>query len=178
MNRIGTRRWGFALSLIGITLTGCHAEYHGYDSGIDGTLWRQIASFEDPLSRELYEPSAHEPIGYLGSLLGQHWDGSRASAPGLTLGDGGVVLYDIASSRSVAELSVFITSGPRPSVPTDSGGFYAGPSQVFTCYRIEAKFSPIDAPSVNRVTFKKCPAPLVELVPEDAAFASGEVFDG
>ncbi|WP_277870376.1 MULTISPECIES: hypothetical protein [unclassified Cryobacterium] len=34
------RKWGALLVFSGIalSLTGCHTEYHGYDSGIDGTL--------------------------------------------------------------------------------------------------------------------------------------------
>ena len=175
-----TRRWG-ALSMfsgIALSLTGCHTEYNGYDSGIDGTLWRQIASLRDPLNRSLYQPSANEPVGYLDSLPGDRWSGSVASASDLDLRDGGVVLYDISSTDSAAELSVFIASGPRPDVPTDEGYRYNGPSQVFTCYRMEATFSRGVAPSVDRVTLDDCPAALVELMPEDAVFASGEVFDG
>ena len=174
------RKWGPPLVLVGIalTLTGCDTEYRGYDSGIDGTQWRQIASFEDPLSRSLFQPSANEPVGYLESLQGQRWNGSAASASDLDLREGGVVLYDVSSSDSGAELSVFIASGPRPDVPNDEGQHYNGPGQVFTCYRVDASFSPGTAPSVGRVTFDDCPAALVELVPEGSAFASGEVFDG
>jgi hypothetical protein len=174
------RKWGVALVSAGIALsfTGCNTEYHGYDSGIDGTLWRQIASFEDPLSLSLYQPSANEPVGYLDSLEGERWSGSVASASDLDLRKGGVVLYDISSTDSAAELSVFIASGPRPDDPTDEGQNYNGPSQVFTCYRMEADFSPGVEPSVGRVTFDACPTALVELLPEDAVFASGEVFDG
>lgn len=175
-----TRRWGALLVFSGITLslTGCHTEYIGYASGIDGTLWRQIASFEDPLSRSLYQPSVNESLGYLDSLPGDRWSGSAASTSDLNLRDGGVVLYDISSTDSAAEVSVFIGSGPRPDVLTDEGHLYNGPSQVFTCYRMEATFSRGEAPSVGRVTLNDCPAALVELMPEDAAFASGEVFDG
>ncbi|TFB59979.1 hypothetical protein [Cryobacterium sp. Sr3] len=89
-----------------------------------------------------------------------------------------MVLYDISSTDSAAEVSVFIASGPRPDVLTDDGQHYNGPSQVFTCYRVEAAFSSGAAPSVGRVTFDDCPAARVELMPEGAAFASGEVFDG
>lgn len=161
-----------------LALTGCHTEYRGYDSGIDGTLARQIASFEDPLSRSLYQPSVHEPIGYLASLQGQRWSGSAAATLDLDLREGGVVLYDISSSDSAAELSVFIASGPRPEVPTDGGQEYTGPSQVFTCYQVEATFSPDMGSSVGRVTFEDCPTALAKLMPDDAVFASGEVFDG
>jgi len=173
-------KWGalVVVSGIALSLTGCQTEYRGHDSGIDGTLWRQIASFEDPLSRSLYQPSVNDPVDYLDSLPGERWSGSVASTFDLDLREGGVVLYDISSSDSAAELSVFIASGPRPEVPTDGGRDYNGPSQVFTCYQVEAAFSLGVAASVGRVTFDDCPAALVELMPDGAVFASGEVFDG
>jgi hypothetical protein len=174
------RKWGALLVFAGIalSLTGCHTEYHGAESGIDGTLWRQIAAFEDPLSLSLYQSSATQPVGYLELLQGERWSGSVASATNLNLSEGGVVLYDISSTDSSAELSVFIASGPRPDVPTDDGRDYNGPAQVFTCYRVEVNFSPGVEPSAYPVTFDGCPATLVEVLPEGAAFASGEVFDG
>ena len=174
------RKWGALVVVAGIALllTGCQTEYRGPDSGIDGTLWRQITSFEDPLSRSLFQPSVNGPVDYLDSLPGERWSGSVASTFDLDLREGGVVLYDISSSDSAAELSVFIASGPRPDVPTDGGRDYNGPSQVFTCYQVEADFSPGVAASVGRVTFDDCPAALVELMPDGAVFASGEVFDG
>ena len=48
--------WGVPVVFTGIALalTSCDTEYHGNNSEIDGTLWRQIAAFEDPLSRSLY----------------------------------------------------------------------------------------------------------------------------
>ncbi len=125
-----------------------------------------------------YQPSVNEPGGYLDSLQGERWNGSVASTSDLDLRKGGVVLYDISSTDSAAKLSVFIAPGPRPDVPTDDGQHYNGPSQVFTCYRVEATFSSVVAPSVGRVTFDDCSAALVELMPEGAVFASGEVFDG
>jgi hypothetical protein len=174
------RKWGALLVIAGIalSLTGCHTEYHGADSGIDGTLWRQISAFEDPLSLSLYQSSAAQPVAYLESLQGERWSGSVASASNLDMAKGGVVLYDISSTESSAELSVFIASGPRPDILTDEGRDYNGPVQVFTCYRVEANFSPGVETSAYPVLFDGCPATLVELLPEGAAFASGEVFDG
>lgn len=166
------------LAALLIVLTGCRAEYRGHDSAIDGVLWRQIASFEDSLSRSLYQPSINEPAGYLDAIDGLRWNGSEATAAGLDLRKGGVVLYDISSNSSAAEFSVFIASGPRPDVVTDEGRKYTGPSTVFTCYGIEAEFQSGVEPSVDRVIFDDCPTSLVELLPGDAAFASGEVFDG
>lgn len=174
------RMWGAVVVVAGLALalTGCQTEYRGHGSEIDGTLWRQIASFEDPLSRSLYQPSVNDPVDYLDLLPGKRWSGSVAETFDLDLREGGVVLYDMSSSDSVAELSVFIASGPRPDIPTDGGRDYTGPSQVFTCYQVEAAFSTGVAASVGRVTFDGCPAVLVELLPDGAAFASGEVFDG
>jgi hypothetical protein len=145
---------------IALALTGCRTEYRGHDSGIDGTLWRLIASFEDPLSRSLYQPPVNETVNYLDSLQGERWSGSVASTFDLDLDlrEGGMVLYDISSSECVAEFSVCIASGPRPDVPTDGGRDYNGPSQVFTCYQVEAAFSPGVAASVGRVTLAEDPA--------------------
>ncbi|MFC9559604.1 hypothetical protein [Agromyces sp. NPDC056965] len=172
------RRPILLLAALPILLTGCRAEYHGHDSGIDGVLWRQIAAFEDPLSSGFYRPSAGDPAAYLAGLEVQRWDGLDASAPGLDLRNGGVVLYDVSSTDSAAEFSVFITSGPRADVVTDEGGKYTGPSTVYTCYGMETEFRSREQPSADRIIFDDCPPALVELLPEDAAFASGEVFDG
>ena len=168
------------MAALPLVLTGCRTEYHGHDSEIDGVLWRQIASFEDPLSRSLYRPAVNdnEPPAYLDAIEGLRWDGSEASAAGLDLRKGGVVLYETSSTDTAAELSVFIASGPRPDVATDEGLKHTGPSTVFTCYGIKAEFQPSVLPSVDRIIFDDCPAALVKLLPEDAAFASGEVFDG
>jgi hypothetical protein len=180
VTRTNERKWGapVVFTAIAIALTGCNTEYHGATSGSDGTLWRQIAAFEDPLSLSLYQSSATQPIEYLASLQGERWGGSVASTSNLDISEGGVVLYDISSTDSSADLSVYIASGPRPDVPTDDGRDYNGPAQVYTCYRVIAVFSPGVEPSAYPVTFDDCPAALVELSPAGAAFASGEVFDG
>lgn len=75
-------------------------------------------------------------------------------------------------------LSVFISSGPRTDGLTDEGHNYTGPSAVFTCYGINTHFRPGATPLVDRIIFDKCPTALVKTAPKDAAFASGEVFDG
>jgi hypothetical protein len=164
---------GALLVAVGL-LTGCSPiEYHGYDSGIDGTLWRQIASFEDPMN--FNESSTREPWTYLAELGGDRWNGSASTLP--DLGEGAIVVYDVSATESVAEFSVFISSGPRPDVLTDAGHEYSGPSQVYTCYGITADLG-AEVLMVERAIFTECPAPLVNELPEDAAFASGDVFDG
>lgn len=168
------------IAALPLVLTGCRTEYHGHDSEIDGVLWRQIAFIEDPLSRSLYRPALddNEPLAYMNAIEGLRWDGSEDSAAGLDLRKGGVVLYETSWTDTAAELSVFIASGPRPDVATDEGRAYTGPSTVFTCYGIKTDFQPRSLPSVDRIIFDDCPSALVKLLPEDAAFASGEVFDG
>ena len=168
------------MAALPLILTACRPEYHGFDSGIDGVLARQIASFEDPLSWSLFRPEIedNEPAAYLDAIDGQRWDGSEDSAADLDLRRGGVVLYDTTTTDTDFELSVFIASGPRPDVATDEGLKYRGPSTVFTCYGIKAQFQPMSLPSVDRTIFDDCPSALVELLPEDATFASAEVFDG
>lgn len=161
-----------------MALTGCATEYHGYDSGIDGVLARQIATFEDPLSEDLFQPAENGPAAYLDALDGMRWDGSASSAADLELDRGGIVLYDTAATDSSAKVAVFISSGPRPAVPTDENRTYTGPSQVYTCYTVEADFGSEPMPSPDRVMLDDCPPLLVDLLPDDAAFASADVFDG
>lgn len=163
-----------AVAVGAVTLSGCGpVEYSGHDSGIDGVLWRQIASFEDPM--EFSDTSPQDPSTYVSGLGGDRWDGSATSLPDLSTG--AIVLYDVETTASRATFSVFISSGPRPDVPTDDGRDYVGPSQVYTCYERERDFNP-EAQRSNRTVFTDCPAALVNLLPEDAAFASADVFDG
>lgn len=164
-----------ATAVVG-SLSGCRTEYRGHESGIDGVLWRQLASVEDPFSREVFDSLARSPIGYLDALDGARWSGTAAAAADLDLRNGGVVLYEISSTESMAEFSVFIASGPRPEVATDDGRQYSGPSAVFTCFGVRADPGP-DL-EVERTEFDECPAALVAQLPDDAAFAGIEVFDG
>lgn len=176
MTALGARRQALVAALLvgAASLSGCGPiEYHGYDSGIDGVLWRQIASFEDPVN--FYEPSTRVPTTYLAELGVDRWDGSLSALPDLS--DGAIVLYDVSTSASGAEFSVFISSGPRPDVPTDAGHDYAGPRLIYTCYGVAADLSSA-RPVVDRTIFTGCPPALVNLLPEDSAFASGDVFDG
>jgi hypothetical protein len=80
------------VGLLVIQLVGCTTEYHGYNSGIDGALWRQIAAFEDPLSRSLFSPQTDDPASYLAALEGARWDGSMSTAADIDVTSGGVVL--------------------------------------------------------------------------------------
>ncbi|MGD8167180.1 hypothetical protein ACEXOS_008140 [Herbiconiux sp. P16] len=178
------------------SVTACTTEYHGYDSGIDGVLWRQIASFEDPLSMSVYDPldetigilhtmipeqypaAVSDPAVYLAGVVGERWDGTAGSLPELGLEKGGAILYDVTSTESVAAFSTFIASGPRPNAPTDAGSTYTGPSEVYTCYSVEVDFRTDVPPRPIRTAFTECPGELVELLADDAAFASAEVFDG
>jgi hypothetical protein len=180
-------------------LAGCSAgptEYHGDDSGIDGVLWRQISSYEDPLDEGIYkpldeslryvytlvpnetEPPVNDPTVYLQGIQGPRWDGTSASAHALGLENGGVAIYAERAEGLTAEFSVFIASGPRPDVPTDNRSRYVGPSEVYTCYGITVQFDPVEMPTNSRDAFKECPPTLVGLLGSDAAFASAEVFDG
>jgi hypothetical protein len=174
VTRVSTVASAIAVSATTLILTGCGpTEYHGHESDIDGVLWRQIAAFEDPLSLELYQPRVDEPEPYLAALSGTRWDGRASSAADIDLHAGGVVLYDLSSTPSSAEVSVFIASGLRS--PVDDS---ASPSEVYTCYRVETEFAGGPMPSAGRVLLDSCPKPLVSLLPNDAAFVSGEVFDG
>ncbi|WP_107574236.1 hypothetical protein [Rathayibacter caricis] len=174
MERLRTIASATAVGAAVLLLSGCGpTRYEGYESGIDDVLARQIMAFEDPLSSQLHQPQVDEPEPYLAALSGMRWDGKASTASDLDLSAGGVVLYDISSTPFSTDVSVFIASGPRS--PDVDG---ASPSEVYTCYRVEAEFTRDPMPSTGRTLLDDCPEPLVALLPEDAAFASGDVFDG
>lgn len=174
MERLRTIASATAVGAAVLLLSGCGpTRYEGYESGIDDVLARQIMAFEDPLSSQLHQPQVDEPEPYLAALSGMRWDGKASTASDLDLSAGGVVLYDISSTPFSTDVSVFIASGPRS--PVVDG---ASPSEVYTCYRVEAEFTRDPMPSTGRALLDGCPEPLVALLPEDAAFASGDVFDG
>lgn len=184
------------LTAVAATLTGCTAEYHGYDSGIDDVLWRQIASFEDPLSAGIYDPLdetigiAHtlvpdeypapvdDPATYLAGIPAPRWNGSPDALPQLELRDGGAILYDVASVSRTASFSIFIASGPRALPATTNSHISHGPSEVYTCYQIDVDFDSELPPTADRTVLPACPPALVGQLARDAAFASAEVFDG
>jgi hypothetical protein len=178
-------------------LTGCATEYHGYDSGIDDVLWRQVAAFEDPLMSGIHAPldpviaALHEsrpreypapvtdPAQYLAGIEGARWDGEAASVAQLPIDDGGVVLYDITTGDRTAVFSVFIASGLGPGASAEGAGWFSAPAEVYTCYRMAVDLAAAhDEPSVARTEFSECPDALVSRLAESAAFASAEVFDG
>ena len=168
----------FSVGLVVLSLSACSTEYHGPYSDIDGVLWRQIAGFKDPLSSSLYQSSEDDPKALVDSLPGTPWDGTPESAERLNIADGGVVMYDVSSTGHEADFSVFISSGPRADQIEASETTYTGPSAVFTCYTLHV-YSTADATlSIDRVILDECPSALVDTMPDDAAFASGEVFDG
>jgi hypothetical protein len=166
------------LGLLVVSLAACSTEYHGYDSDIDGVLWRQVASFEDPFSLGIYQSREHDPTALIASLPGKKWDGTLESAERLDITEGGLVVYDESSSRDGADLSVFISSGPRPDQTQKRERTYSGPSAVFTCYSLHLHVEIGGTISKERVILDDCPDALVDKMPDDAAFASREVFDG
>lgn len=194
---IGSRfRYGVAAVAVVVSVTGCTTEYHGYDSGIDDALWRQIASFKDPLTPSIYgpleetigilhelDPAAYpaaidDPADYLAGIPVPRWDGTDASLAELDLADGGAVLYDESAVDGVAAFSIFVASGLRPGASRDGGGWFDGPSEVYTCYGFEVDFDAASPPFADRTTFDACPSELVELLAPDAAFADVDVFNG
>ena len=167
-----------SVGLIVLALSACSTEYHGPYSDIDDVLWRQIASFEDPFTSSLYQSSEDDPNALVDSLPGTSWDGTSESAERTNITDGGVVIYDVSSMSHETELSVFIASGPRADQLTGSENTYTGPSAVFTCYTLHVSANGGATLAINRVLLDECPSELVDTMPDDAAFASGEVFDG
>jgi hypothetical protein len=167
-----------AVALVVLVLGACSTEYHGPYSDIDGVLWRQVASFEDPFTSSVYQSWEDDPNALVESLPGTSWDGTSESAGRMNVADGGVVIYDVSSARHQADFSVFISSGLRAGQFMGAHETYTGPSAVFTCYKMHV-YSNADATlAIDRIILDRCPSALVEAMPDDAAFASGDVFDG
>jgi len=159
-------------------LSACSTEYHGPYSDIDGVLWKQIASFEATFSSSVYQSIEDDPNALVDSLPGTSWDGSSESAESMNIADGGVVVYDLSPSGREVAFSVFISSGPRAEQIEGRERPYTGPSAVFTCYTLHVVPNAGGTLSTGRVILDECPVALVDMMPDDAAFASGEVFDG
>ncbi|QHC69695.1 hypothetical protein [Rathayibacter sp. VKM Ac-2801] len=191
-----SRAWRAAAAVASIaSLSACATEYHGHDSGIDGRLWRQMAAVEDPLSASVHEsldetigilhgldPEAHpppleDPTTYLSGIAVPRWNGEAESVDPSIFADGGVVLYDEDVTDGEARFSLFLASGPIPG-EADDGGWFSGPSEVYTCYGLVVDFRAETPPGPERTAFEDCPAELVSVLRSDAAFASAEVFDG
>jgi hypothetical protein len=167
-----------AVALVVLASSACSTEYHGPYSDIDGVLWRQVAGFEDPFTDSVYQSRENDPNALVESLSGTSWDGTSESAERIHVADGGVVTYDVSSAAHEAAFSVFVSSGPRADQTAGRDETYTGPSAVFTCYRLHVYPYADATPAIDRIILDECPNALVEAMPDDAAFASGEVFDG
>jgi hypothetical protein len=165
-----------ALAAAVTALAGCRTEYRDSNSDIDDTLWRQVAAIEDPLWGEILGLRSAQDVS---GLNAGHWDGA-GDASGLHLEDGGAVLYDVGVDGSHLELSVFISSGPwHRDALTEPGFVYSGPSQVFTCFGFRGLIvSTGETWDWDRDIYESCPDELVAVMPDDAAFATDNVFDG
>lgn len=175
--RLGSSRV-LAAGLVALSLSACATEYHGPHSDIDSVLWMQVAGLEDPFLSGLHRAWEGDPQAFADSLPGARWDGTPDSVERLDIGDGGVVVYDVSPTRDGAEFSVFVSSGPRAEQIPGREKAYTGPSAVFTCSTVTVVAHADGTLSTRRTTLDGCPAPLVEALPDDAAFASAEVFDG
>jgi len=167
-----------SLGLIALALSACSTEYHGPYSDIDDVLWKQITTFEDNFSHSVARSFQDDPIALADSLLGASWDGTAESAERMNIADGGVVVYDLSSTGHEIVFSVFVSSGPRAEQIEGRERTYTGPSAVFTCYTLHVAPNAGGTSSTGRVILDECPVALVDMMPDDAAFASGEVFDG
>lgn len=166
---------------VGATLIGCRTEYRGAESGLDGVLWRQVASVEDPLMLALSNSLTPDADSFLEQLPATLWGGPAAPVPDLD--EPVAVVYDLErGDGGELTFSAFISSGRRVDVPTDAGGRYDGPDSVFTCSRWTVRFGAYAVESAERGAlgqhWEDCPAELVEAMPGDVAFAEPDVFGG
>lgn len=165
---------------LALSLTGCRTEYRGPDPDIDGVLWRQVASVEDPVMLALSRSLTPDPDTFLDELPAQIW--RDRSDPPPDLRKPVAVVYDLDRGVGALTFSVFFSSGRRADLPTDSGASYAGPDSVFTCSRWTVRFGEYAVASTERedlgAEWEDCPAALIEAMPGDVAFAEPGVFAG
>lgn len=182
--------WSVGIAVAGVValLAGCgtgqmtHYRADPYESGIDGTLWRLIASVADPVHAMLNPASSLTPTAesLFDALPATEWTGEPTQLPDLD--EAAAVVYDVRSVGDETEFSLFFSSGLRPDVPTDSGGEYSGPGSVFTCsgHRVRfGEYAIVEHETLFVATAPDdCPTELVDAMPGDVAFAELAVFSG
>ena len=171
-----------AIALLAL-LTACSPSmtvYRGVESGIDGVLWRQVASVEDPLSGRqgiTGGTSAQEYFSMMGIV---RWDDAASPVP--DLGQPVIVASDVVESDRRVTFAAFLSSGMRLDVPTDRGQPYSGPDSVFTCYVLTVTFGTYGVDHIERSSEsavpEDCPAELVAAMPGVTSYAEPGVFDG
>ena len=164
-----------ALVTIAAALAGCRTTYTGYESDIDGVLWRQVAMREDFFWRMVHDARSEDLL--IHDTRATVWDGASDAAD-LGIADSAVIIWDLEHTDHRYDFKLFISSGPRPDRPTDFGEVYRGPSEVFTCFGVTATFADGVFPEVERDVEVTCPEELIAQMPADAAFATDDVFDG
>lgn len=180
-----------ALAAIALALSSCQPDPQ--DSGVDGVLWRQVAEHLDPIKSFIYnghigyqsDDVPDMPVDtYLYLLPATKWD--RTIDPKASwVESGGAIIHDIERSETQLSFEVFVGSGPRPAdVPTDDGFAYFGPPTVYTCFGwvvgvVDGMISrdPYNVPGEGE-SREACDPELVALLPDDAAFAEIDSFNG
>ena len=175
-----TRRVALAAGVgvaVVVALTGCRTEYRGPDADIDGVLWRQVASVEDPFNIVVIHALTPSATEFFAQLPAERWDPSSDSVPDLS--EPVAVVYDLESTADSATLSVFFSSGRRSDAPADG---YFGPDSVFSCASWRVEFGPYAVERADRgslgQSWEDCPAELIDAMPGNVAFAEPAVFDG
>ncbi len=164
--------------LIGGVYLWARHQYQNPYPEVDGVLWRQVASVEDPLDASLYRTDAPSIPAYVDALNGVRWDGTPDGADAIDLSHPTLVVHDVEETPETVSFRVFISSGTRVA-PSGEGFRWPGePEAFFTCYDVEVSFPSSGAPSVGRDRNVPCPAPLTDRMPSGAVYMKPSTFDG
>lgn len=153
---------------------------HQYENGpdVDGVLWRQVASVEDPFDRALYSPTAGSVTALLDALEGDRWDGSPEGADALDFSRPTLVVHDIEQDTDAVAFRVFLSSGERPGPPGQRARLPWESSAYFTCYGVTVTFTGSSPPSVAGADERACPSLLVSRMPSDSVYMVPSTFSG
>jgi len=150
----------------------------------DGVLWRQIASYKDPLTSDI---GARTPAEFAESLqqnealvATQFWNGT-SDPQRFGLAAGGIVVWDVRTRSSSVIFSVMIASGPRDADAdplADPDTIYWGPNSVYTCGVFEVAAPSVEYGDNLSIEKRDCPPELVGTLDDGAVFANISDFYG
>lgn len=169
----------------------------GCASGYDSVLWRQMDRQEAEAYRLIDEAEAwaQTSAGFVADLTGSpaYWNGH--TLPAVDPEEPATFYFNVRDSdvdefgAPRASFDVLVHSGARPErVPREdpgrgSGGPYAGPPSVYTCYTLVVTFAAEHVWRTHRShdsgkDVLTCPAELVEAIADGAQYVLPTEFDG
>ncbi len=160
----------------GVYLWARH-QYQNPYTEVDGVLWRQVASVEDPFDAALHSNGASIST-VVDALRELRWDGTSRGADAIDLSQPTLLVHDVEESTDTVDMSVFISSGARVGPSDDGFRWPWEPDAFFTCYDVEVSMLASATPRVTRWRNGPCPDLLVERLPSGAVYMLPSTFDG